>query len=246
MPIRGCQTKILIDEFDLSGQSNSVELAADVAVLDYVNFQECYQQRVPGLPMASIAHNGYFNGSGAGQLEEELYARLGSGNDVFVGVILGTSLTAPVGYVLPTSFGQQLKLNAPVNELLTINGNWAGGSANQLRRGLQLPLGTAVAATGAQTGIDFGAAGSTGGKAYLFVTGIAGSATNATIKVQSDSASNFATAADEGTFTFSAVGAYELSLSGTIGRHIRANVTSLGGATSLTFLMVVCVNGVTQ
>lgn len=245
-PIRGCQTKILIDEWDLSGQSNSVNLTADVAVLDYVTFQNCFQQRIPGLPMSAIQHNGYFSGPGAGEMEEELHARLGSGNDVIVGVILGTSLAAPVGYVLPTSFGQQLRINAPVAELITVDGAWAGGSNNQLRRGLQLPLGTAVAATGAQTGIDFGAAGSAGGKAYLFVTGIAGSATNAAILIESASASNFSGAATEGTFTFSGVGAYEISLSGTIGRHIRANVSDLGGATSLTFLIVVCVEGVTM
>ena len=121
-PVRGCQTKILIDEYDLSGQSNSVNIDASVAVLDYVTFQACYQQRTPGLPSSAIAHNGYFNGSGAGQLEEELHARLGSGNDVYVGVILGTELAIPVGYVLATAFGQQLKLDAPVDGLLTVQG----------------------------------------------------------------------------------------------------------------------------
>lgn len=247
MPIRGCQTKILIDEWDLSGQSNSVGITADVAVLDYVTFQNCYQQRVPGLPMSAIQHNGYFSGPGAGEMEEELHARLGSGNDVIVGVILGTSLAAPVGYCLRTAFGQQLRLNAPVAELLTVEGNWTGNTAEGLQRGLQVAFATAEDSTGAVgSGADFGAAGSAGGRAFLFLQDIEGTATDAEILIESDSASNFGTAATEGTFTVSAVGGYSVALSGTVGRYIRANINDLGGADSLTFLIVVCVEGVTQ
>jgi len=76
------------------------------------------------------------------------------------------------------------------------------------------------------------------------VQDIGGTATNAAIKVQSDSASNFSGVADEATFTFSAVGAYQATLSGTVGRYVRANVTSLGGADDLTFLMIVALAGV--
>lgn len=247
MPVRGCQTKILIDEWDLSGDSNSVNLTADVAVLDYVTFQNCFQQRLPGLPMSSIAHTGYFSGPGAGEMEEELHARLGSGNDVIVGIILGTALTAPVGYCLRTAFNQQLRLNAPVAELITVDGNWSGNTAEGLQRGLQVALATAEDSTGAVgSGADFGAAGSAGGRVFVFVQDIGGTATDAVIKLQSDSDSNFGTAADEATITFSAVGGYSAALSGTVNRYLRAYIDDLGGADDISFVMVACVAGVTQ
>ena len=79
----------------------------------------------------------------------------------------------------------------------------------------------------------------------MFVTTITGSATNAAIKVQS-AATEGGSYADEGTFTFSAIGAYAVTLSGTVDRWVRINTTDLGGATSFVVNAIVCVNGVTQ
>lgn len=245
MAIPAWQTKILLDGYDFSGQTNGVSIDIPVGVLEYGVLQQGSMSKLPSYPMPSVTHNGFYDGPSSGQLFDYLDDKLGSANDVTVGVILGTSETIPVGYVLPTSFGQQLKVGGPYNGLITLNGNWPAGQ-DKLYRGYQVALGAAVASTGALTGVDFAAAGSTGGKVFIFVTGIDGSATNAAIKIQSDSASNFSGAADEVTIQFSAVGAHSGDMSGTIGRYVRANVTSLGGATSLSFLIVVCVNGVTM
>lgn len=244
MAIPAWQTKILLDGYDFSGQTNGVSVEVPVGVLEYGVLQQNAMSKIPSYPTPSIVHNGYYDGPNAGQMMDYFDDKLGSANDVTVGVILGTSLAIPIGYVLPTSFGQQLKVGGPYNGLITLNGNWPSGQ-DKLYRGYQVALGAAIDATGALAHIDFGAAGSAGGKAWLFVTGITGTATDAAVKVQSDSDSGFGTVADEGTFEFSAVGAYEVSLSGTVNRYVRANVTDLGGADDISFLLVVALSGVT-
>jgi hypothetical protein len=243
MAIPAWQTKILIDQYDFSGQTNGVTIEIPVGVLEYMVLQTTAAKKLPSFPTPNIVHGGFYDGPASGQMYDAFDDRLGSANDVTVGVILGTSETIPVGYVLPTSWGQQLKIAAPANGLITLSGAWPSGTS-RLYRGYQAFYGT-ISATGAQTGIDFSVAGSAGGIAYLFVQAVTGSASSATIKVQSDSASNFATAADEGTFTFSAVGAFSLALSGAVNRYVRLNCTSLGGATNFTVLAVVCLDGVT-
>ena len=68
---------------------------------------------------------------------------------------------------------------------------------------------------------------------------------NATITVQSDDNTGFATPATEGTFTFSAVGGQEIALSGAVDRYVRLNATSLGGATNYTVVGVIALSGIT-
>lgn len=244
MAVLGFNTKILVDEFDFSGTTNGVLLSTDTSVIEYMVLQNNGVLKLPNLVSPAIEHRGYYNGPDAGDIEYELNARLGSANDVIVGVVVGTNLAAPVGYVLPSTFNQQLRIETPIENLISVNGNWPGGTS-RIYRGLQAALGDTVDATGAVAGnVDFGAAGAAGGRAWIFVQDIGGTATDATIEVQSDSDSGFGTVANEGTFTFSDVGAYQISLSGTVGRYVRANLTSLGGADDITFLMIVALSGV--
>jgi len=133
----------------------------------------------------------------------------------------------------------------PVDGALAVNGGWNGGSG--IKRGLRVWSGT-FSATGAQSTpayIDIGAAGTAGGFAYLHIQAITGAATDAVILVESDTATNFASAATEATFTFSAVGAQEQAMAGTVNRYIRLNCTDLGGATNFTVVAIACVSGVT-
>jgi hypothetical protein len=244
MAVRGYAVKMLVDEFDLSGQSNRVSIDASVAPLEAPVFQNPAVEITPGQASAAIEHGGYFIGANAGQLERVFYDRLGSSVAAYVGVLLGTDQPIVVGYVQDATWAQQLKIDTPVKEVITLSGNWpfTGGG---LKRGYLLYDG-AISATGAKPGIDFGAAGAAGGVAYLFVPSITGTATSATVTVQSDSDSGFGTAATEGTFTFSAVGVVKIALSGVIGRYLRINTTSLGGATAFSVAAVAGVSGVTM
>ncbi|MFN8493136.1 MAG: hypothetical protein U0350_36370 [Caldilineaceae bacterium] len=245
MSVKASKARILVDQYDFSLQSSGYSLNTEVKALEFATLQQgAGQLKVPGNGMANLEHNGFVATNAAGQIEYELSARLGTETPCKVALILGTNLTVPVAYMFESSFNQQLKVNAPFDNLLTLSGNWAVGD-KALVRGYQVAGPQTISATGALVGIDFGAAGSNGGKAFLQVQTITGTASGATIKVQSDTASDFGTAADEGTFTFSAAGMYAIDLSGTVSRYVRLNCTSKGGATSFRILGLVAIKGVT-
>lgn len=241
MATRGHLNRFFIDEFDFSTDAFSLGLDVTVPHEDATTFQATAAASVAMTPQVGLTLSGYFSGGQVGKLEAELYARLNIG--ATVAGLFGTDIVACPTYVLPGANSDNIKLGAGA-KLLTLTGKWASGSGG-CKRGQRAYQGT-IAATGAQAGIDLASAGSTGGVAYLFVQGITGAATNTQIKVQSDSVAGFTGAADEGTFTFSAKGVYTLNLTGVIGRYVRINTVSMGGATGLTVACIVCVNGVTM
>jgi len=240
MATKGVHTKLLVDEFDFSGDTAGFQVAVSMTEEECTTLGSQAAEYEPILPGLKIEHNGYVSGvDDPGTLEAELASRLGVPGS-FVAALFGTHEAACPAYVQET-FGAQMSIQAPATSLITLNGTWGMGRGGY--RGIRIFSGT-ISATGAQAAVDLGSAGSAGGKAFLFVQGITGSATNAAISVQSATA-QAGTSADEGTFTFSALGAYAVNLSGTVNRWLRLNATSLGGATNLTVVGIACVRGVT-
>jgi len=229
-------TRFIVDEFDFSGDSNGLDVEVTGERIENTRFQDSAKRYIAGIPELMLSQQGYFE-AGTDSIEEELYARLGTGT-ANVAAIFGTDETNPPSYVLPAVNAHEYNVTAATGELITLSSSWQQYGY----RGIQVYRGT-LSSTGAQTSVDFGSAGSNGGYAYLFVTGITGSATNATIDVESSS--DDASFASEGTFTFSDVGSSSVTMTGTVNQYIRANLTSLGGATDITCVLIVCVTGVT-
>ena len=239
--LKGTLTQVLVDEFDFSGDTSDISVSVAMGEQDSTTLQAAAMLSEPLLPAMTIEQNGYFKGTGAGELEKELWDRLGVAG-VYVAALFGTHIAACPAYVKDDTFGQTMQIQTPAAALMTLNGAWAKGQGGS--RGLRVYTGT-LSAIGEQTAYDFGAAGSAGGEAYLFVQGITGTATNAVILVES-SATEGGVYATEATFTFSALGAYKQSMSGTVNRWLRLNVSDLGGADDLTVVLIVCVAGVTE
>ncbi len=244
MPVASKNTAILFEQYALTGLSNSVQIGVNVGVLDTTPFGVDAMTSIPNLPASTIEHGGYFTTPDAGALERSIYDELGGAGDVVLAILLGTNVAACPAYVLPTAWGGQLTLSSAIATVLQVAGTWQAGATTVLRRGLRVFSGT-ISATGETDSVDLGAAGSAGGDAYLFVQAIAGTATGATVDVES-SATEGGVYASEGTFTFSAVGSVAIALTGTVNRWVRLNATSLGGATSFAVVGIVGVNGVTQ
>lgn len=244
--IKACNTRIIVGGVDLSGDTNTVGINIQGRNLEYGVLQDCDTRRLPLPPAGSIEHNGYYTGPSAGTIDATLRSYLADTTGVHVGVIYDTAATIPFAYVQDLAYNSRYNATAQTGQLLTLSGNWPTltGSGNQLIRGYQVFGGT-ISATGGTTGIDFGVDGTAGGRAYIFVTSITGTATSATIDIESDDNSGFATPASEGTATFSAVGCQEVALSGTVEQHVRLNATSMGGATDFTVYGIVALSGVT-
>lgn len=243
--------RILVGGYDLSGVSESIQIKLGMSALDWGALDSGARYSIPDSPTHALAHNGYFTTPDAGALERTMHDALGTASTIYVTATLGLNQTVIPTYTFDMAYTDQVEIAAKAKSLLLINGNWKSQSPSvPVVRGYQLFRG-ALSATGAQTGIDMGAAGSAGGTAFLHVYSVTGTANNATITVQGSTAVGFSSPVTLGTFTFSGnsttgLQALKLSLgSGTVQRYLRINVTSLGGATGFSVVAVAGVPGVT-
>jgi hypothetical protein len=234
--MRGNEAGILCDEFSFGGVTSQIEIQCQVNEAESTNLDSTAAEFEPLLATWRITQAGWFSGADAGGFETELRARLAQ-NGVLVTALLGKSTVKCSTFTIPNSTNVELAIAAPMNNLMTLAGNW--GSTQAIRKGYRI-LGTTVDATGEQTAQDYGAGTTIGGYAFLHVTAITGAATNASIKIQSSPDNS--TWSDEATFTISAVGGYTAALSGTVGRYLRVNVVDLGGADDIALTAIVSLN----
>jgi hypothetical protein len=228
--------------FQFSSKTNSMNVNVANDKLESTCFQDTAKTYVTGDTTASIDIAGYFSDAAAGDLEQEFYEMVENSESLYAAALGQTSTAACPAYVGTASELDEFSVKSQTGNLITVSGKF---SANQLFvRGLRVHQGT-ISATGTTTYIDLGAAGSAGGYAWLWVTSKTGTITSATVVLQSDDNTGFSSAATEGTFTFSALGAYQIALSGAVDRYVRLNVTSKGGATNFYIMCVAAVSGVT-
>ena len=234
---------------DMSTRTASAEVSMSIGTEEVTAFQATAKEFITTDPESSIKIAGYVSSLAAdtGGWEQELNDRFAALNTAQVGLMLSDSASGDAGmpvYVLPLTSADQMKITAPATGVLGIDGNFMAGDTG-LKRGICLWYG-AITGTGNKTAYDIGAAGSAGGDVYVWVFSITGTATNASIKVQSATTEG-GTYADEGTVTFSATGkATSAAMTGTVNRWLRVNVASMGGATGFSIAVVATVNGVTQ
>lgn len=246
MGVKGRWARLFIGAVDLSTKTSNAELALAVATEEVTAWQDTAKAYITAGVDSSLTINGYVSAlaDDAGGMEQALAEALGNG--VQVGVLLHEESGAEVGmpvYVFPSAQESDMSIAAPATGVLTIDGGLNGGEGGW-RRGLLIYRG-AITATGTKTAIDFGAAGSAGGDAFLWVQSITGTATDAVINLASAS-TQAGTYNNEATFQFDAVGGYSAVMTGAIDRWLRINTTDMGGATAFTVVIVACVDGVTQ
>jgi hypothetical protein len=240
---KAINTRILIDGYLISSQTNKVSVKLDAQKTDITPFEAKAQEFLVLDPAPSIDLSGYIHHSPAAATYDAIsHGALDVPVTVTVIRSATSTFTGAPATTLPNATAISLSQDYPVDGVMGIQATWGG--ATPMRRGI-VPYAGLISATGAIASVDLGAQGTTGGYAYLHVTTITGTATDAAIKVQS-SATEGGSYADEGTFTFSDIGIYPIDLTGTIDRWIRLNCTSKGGATSFVVHAIVVVKGVTQ
>lgn len=246
MATRGNQQALLVDEFNFSCATAEVTTQFTVNEYETPNLCMTGNEYIPGDSRAEITANGYIIGVDADGNEAETYARLGVDGTVVAHLLNRTEPGTPA-YVIENAFAGENTWGAPVANVLALNGKWSSGVGGT-RRSYLVVYDVEITATGNQAAVDFGSAGSAGGSAFLFVHEIdgnkSGTASGASFKVQS-SADNV-TFADEATISVNSTDAYAASLTGTVNRYIRLNISSLGGATSFRVSLVASVNNVTH
>lgn len=243
MATKGTLARLLVDQWDFSCETSAIDVTLAIAEQDISSLCDTAAAYAPGLAAFTINHNGYIVAPMgiAGSIEQEMNARMGIQNS-YVAAMFGIDLPACPVYVLDTTFGATMTIEAPATGILTLNGAWGQGTGGH--RGIRIFDGNATA-TGNQTAVDMGAIGTLGGEAYLFLQAVTGTLGSATVTVASSTTSG-GTYTTLGTFTLTAVGAYEVNFTGTVNRWIRLGITSMGGTTGLDMVAVACVRGVTE
>lgn len=238
----GNMTGILIDEFDFTGSYMHAEIDQTVTEIDVTPFGVTGSVTEAGPPSGKVMLRGYYNGSAAGNVYKEMTARLGTaGPGTCMAVLINTTDANCVAVCSSNAWGQSLKLSMPAKETVTFETSTSG--VENVKDGKRI-LNATLTTTGAQTAVDFGAAGVDGGAVFIFVQTAVGGVTNGSIKVQS-SATEGGTYADEAVIDVDAIGGYSGVMVGAVDRWLRVNVASMGGSSSMKIVAVACVKGVT-
>jgi hypothetical protein len=241
---KAIHTRILVDGYRISSETNKAVVKLDADKVEVTCFEDTAASFIVNDPKPSIEVGGYITEStNPDTFEAITHGALTVPTTITVIKSSTATITGGVSYTIPSALAITLSHDLQVAGIKSMQSTWGGAVA--IKRGRCIYAGAAIAATGDKPAIDLGAQGTTGGFAYLHVTGITGSASSAAIKVQS-AATEGGSYADEGTFTFSAIGCYAVTLTGTVDRWVRISTTSMGGATNFTVHCVVAVNGVTQ
>lgn len=244
--VAGKGTKVYVDEFDLSSYFNSADLAINNDTSETTAFGDTAKSYVLGLSDGTLSLSGMWSADTDGS-DEELQAILASTTTPLVTVAQAAGTIgnrATVAKAHETSYA----ISNPVGDVSTVTADFQASTdatsnlTYGISAGVQLTTGASIAfgSLGNLTGVDNSASSANGGVGVLHVPANSIGGGTTTIKVQHDTASNFATAADLITFTAvaaSTVTSQLVAVSGTINRYVRATASTAGSSGAITFMV---------
>ena len=241
---RAIYTRIVVDGHKISSETNKAVIKIESDTTEITTFESTAKAYIVNAPKLGIDLGGYLTAStDADTFDAISHGALSVPVTVTVVKSAVAAMLGGLSYTIPNANAITLSHDVQVAGVMQLQASWGGADA--MVRGRCVYGGAALAATGATTATDTGAQGTNGGIAYVHVTGITGTATNAEIDIESASTQG-GSYSSEGTATFSDIGVYPITLTGTIDRWLRINVTDLGGADDVTVTAVVVVWGVTD
>ncbi len=232
--MRGTQARVFYSYFNLSASTSEVELSMTANELEKDVLTSTVREYAPGTTEIDMTINGYLEGIDGGS-EEVLNTALDAG-DQHVALILDYSTIPAATYVIENAFSNGLTWTSPFDGLMTVNGSVRGSAGG--KRGYTTIYNASASGTGATTGVQVSTiANADTGKVFLFLHAATGTiSTNVVINIESSIDNS--TWGSIGTFTMDAVTSTVDTVTFT-GPYIRANVTSLGGASAITYSMCV-------
>jgi len=183
-------TKVWVDQYDVSGQLNAVAVEYGVDALEDTTFGDDTRTNKGGLKTTTMSHEGYW----AAGTDAALYSKIGGSTVVTIaGAGSAVGDDAYLAETLTTTYSP----GAAVGELLSFSVDME--AAGPLVRGAMLANNTATG-NGNAAPVQLGAVSATQ-KIFgaLHVTSCTGG--TLTVKIQSDSTSGFASPTDQITFT---------------------------------------------
>jgi hypothetical protein len=245
--IHGKDTKVYVDEFDLSGYVTSADFAMTNDTSEITAFGASAKAFLVGLQDGTLSLSGLWSADTDGS-DEELQAILGSATTPIVTVGIGGAGVGNAA-LLVKAHETAYTSSVPVADVVTFNADFQAstdGTTNvtsALRTGKQLLTGLSSNILDfpmTLAGVDNAASSANGGIGIIHVPTNTMSGGTTTYKIQHDTASNFASAADLITFTAVAASTATSQLSavsGTINRYVRCTATSAASSGNITAMV---------
>lgn len=241
--IRGKNTAVYIDEFDLSSYFNDVSVSLDNDVAETTAFGDTNKAFILGTRGGTLSMSGMWASDTDGS-DEELIALLGNATTPILTVRQGAAAIgsrAIIAQANETSYA----ITNPVADVATVvadfecTPNQVSNLTFALAGGVQLTAGASIAhgSLGDLSSVDNAASSANGGAGTLHVPTNTVNG-NTTIKIQHSA--NNASWAD--LISFTVIGAStktsELkAVSGTVNRYLRATASTAGSSGSITFMV---------
>lgn len=242
--VHGKDTKVYLDEFDLSGYFNSADVSVSNDTAESTAFSASSKTHLLGLNDGTVSLAGMWSADTDGS-DEELQAILGAATTPLVTVALSAG-TIGNRAVIAKAQALNYAISNPVGDVSAVTADLHASTdavsnlTHAVSTGVQLTTGASVAysALGALASVDNSATSANGGAAILHVPANTISGGTTAIKVQHSA--NDSTWAD--LISFAAVGASavtsELSaVTGTVNRYLRATASTAGSSGSITFMV---------
>ena len=190
---KGCD--ILVDQYDFSGISNSVDISIANGTADVTAFSDVALTYVEGKPKTSITVNGLY------QLVEDaaMFADLGSVTDNYLSISPIAMADGGIVWMTKAHCTADV-IPAPVGDAVALNTTWVG--TDPIGDGTILERDTNITATVTGTAYQVGAASATQKVVgFLHVISAAGTTPTLTVTIESDDAVGFVSPTTRLTFT---------------------------------------------
>jgi hypothetical protein len=237
----GKKTKIYVDEFNISGDSNSVESAGTVDTAETSTMGNNSKEYLPGLDDDTLSIGGYFS-NGTGGMDDVIDDyRTGSETAILTYCPEGVADSAIV-YTTEGAICTGVNTKSSLTGAVTMDSTWQTSGGKE--RMLVVYEGT-ITATTTGAAVDFGSAGTAlAGAAVIHFTALAGSGTlNVHLHQSSDNDGDTYDDLTDGDFTeLTAIGSERITWDGACEEYVKA-VMTVSGFTSCTVLVVAKIGG---
>lgn len=173
---------LIVDDFDISGQSNTVGLDYEAESHDETVFGDDTRKNKGGLDTVGISAEGFFDPD----MDSDLFSDIGV-QDKLLTVAIGKAV-GDVAYNCRVLVGSYTPLDAAVGELASYT--LEASASNTMQRGQILFKNDAVTATGSGSTLNAGAA-ATSITAILHVYSASGTTPTLDVDIESDSSDDF-------------------------------------------------------
>lgn len=225
--------KVLVNEFDLSTQFSSYDIAAPITALDSTRFGDTARRVIAGIGEGTITLGGFFD-SATGAVDPRLSALKGNA-DVLLSIMVEANT-----FDTRAAFGEFLLADyrspATLGQLVAVSATFQGDDG--VDYGKVLANLSARTSTANGTSIDNTVSSSNGAVAILHITAASGTTPSLAAKLQHSTDNSVWS--DLITFSASATANKERkTVTGTVNRYLRATWTITGTSPSFTFALVV-------